>query len=579
MPEYLRTFNIDADGFEAVGGVTSSTVIVWVTFIVLPQSSVTLYVLVITSGQVLPSETSETKATTGLTVQLSKASVTAVISDAGISAVHSTCIADGFEAVGGVTSSTVIVWVTFIVLPQSSVTLYVLVITSGQVLPSETSETKATTGLTVQLSKASVTAVMSDAGISAVHSTAIADGFEAVGGVTSSTVIVWVTFIVLPQSSVTLYVLVITSGQVLPSETSETNATTGLTVQLSKASVTAVMSDAGISAVHSTAIADGFEAVGGVTSSTVIVWVTFIVLPQSSVTLYVLVITSGQVLPSETSETNATTGLTVQLSKASVTAVMSDAGISAVHSTAIADGFEAVGGVTSSTVIVWVTFIVLPQSSVTLYVLVITSGQVLPSETSETNATTGLTVQLSKASVTAVMSDAGISAVHSTAIADGFEAVGGVTSSTVIVWVTFIVLPQSSVTLYVLVITSGQVLPSETSETNATTGLTVQLSKASVTAVMSDAGISAVHSTAIADGFEAVGGVTSSTVIVWVTFIVLPQSSVTLYVLVITSGQVLPSETSETNATTGLTVQLSKASVTAVISDARNISGTFNSNS
>ena len=71
----------------------------------MPQSSVTLYVLVITSGQVLPSETSETKATTGLTVQLSKASVTAVISDAGISAVHSTAIADGFEAVGGVTSS------------------------------------------------------------------------------------------------------------------------------------------------------------------------------------------------------------------------------------------------------------------------------------------------------------------------------------------------------------------------------------------------------------------------------------------------------------------------------------------
>ncbi len=383
-------------------------------------------------------------------------------------------------------------------------------ITSGQLLPSETSDTNATNGVAVQLSASSVTDVISFAGTSPIHSTFIADGFEAVGGVTSSTVIVWVTLIELPQSSVTLYVLVITSGQLLPSETSDTNATNGVAVQLSASSVTDVISFAGTSPIHSTFIADGFEAVGKVVSSIVMVWVTLIELPQSSVTLYVLVITSGQLLPSETSDTNATNGVAVQLSASSVTDVISFAGTSPIHSTFIADGFEAVGGVTSSTVIVWVTLIELPQSSVTLYVLVITSGQLLPSETSDTNATNGVAVQLSASSVTDVISFAGTSPIHSTFIADGFEAVGGVTSSTVIVWVTLIELPQSSVTLYVLVITSGQLLPSETSDTNATNGVAVQLSASSVTDVISFAGTSPIHSTFIADGFEAVGKGVSS---------------------------------------------------------------------
>ena len=218
----------------------------------------------------------------------------------------------------------------------------------------------------------------------------------------------------------------ITSGQLLPSETSDTNATNGVAVQLSASSVTDVISFAGTSPIHSTFIADGFEAVGkGVTSIYVMVWVTLIELPQSSVTLYVLVITSGQLLPSETSDTNATNGVAVQLSASSVTDVISFAGTSPIHSTFIADGFEAVGGVTSSTVIVWVTLIELPQSSVTLYVLVITSGQLLPSETSDTNATNGVAVQLSASSVTDVISFAGTSPIHSTFIADGFEAVVG----------------------------------------------------------------------------------------------------------------------------------------------------------
>jgi hypothetical protein len=71
----------------------------------------------------LPSLTSLTKATTGLTVQLSASSVTTVTSGAGTLAAHSTLIGNGLLAVGGVISFIVIVCVTFIELPQSSVTL------------------------------------------------------------------------------------------------------------------------------------------------------------------------------------------------------------------------------------------------------------------------------------------------------------------------------------------------------------------------------------------------------------------------------------------------------------------------
>src|SRR5512143_3101385 len=103
--------------------------------------------------------------------------------------------------------------------------------------------------------------------------------------------------------------------------------------------------------------------------------------------------------------------------------------------------------------------------------------------------------------------------------------------------------------------TSGQVLPSLTSDTHATTGLTVQLSASSVTTDMSAAGTSPMHCTFIGAGLLAVGSVSSLTVIVWVTVMLLLQSSVILWVLVLPSGQLLPSLTSDAHATTGLTVQ------------------------
>ena len=60
------------------------------------------------SGQLLLSELSETKATIGFKVQLSASSVTTVTSGGGAGAMP-IVISVGFEAVGGVTSTTVII--------------------------------------------------------------------------------------------------------------------------------------------------------------------------------------------------------------------------------------------------------------------------------------------------------------------------------------------------------------------------------------------------------------------------------------------------------------------------------------
>src|SRR6188472_3942927 len=108
-----------------------------------------------TSGQVFPSLTSSTKTTKGIE-QLSASSVTSAVLSAGTSPAHWTLIGAGFDAVGLILSPIVLVCVTNIWFPQSSATLYVLVMTSVQVFPTLTSPTKATTG-TEQLSASSVT--------------------------------------------------------------------------------------------------------------------------------------------------------------------------------------------------------------------------------------------------------------------------------------------------------------------------------------------------------------------------------------------------------------------------------------
>jgi len=115
--------------------------------------------------------------------------------------------------------------------------------------------------------------------------------------------------------------------------------------------------------------------------------------------------------------------------------------------------------------------------------------------------------------------------IHSMFTSAGAVASGSVVSSTVIVCTSVVTFPQSSSISYVLVIISGQVFPSETSDTCVTAGATVQLSASSVIARTSTTGISAVHSTVTSAGAVPVGAILSLTVITCVTWNVFPHSS------------------------------------------------------
>ena len=72
------------------------------------------------SGHGLKSDTCDTKATTGATVQLSASSITTVTSGAGAGP-PGTIVCAGLLAVGKVVSSTMMVWVTLVTFPQASV--------------------------------------------------------------------------------------------------------------------------------------------------------------------------------------------------------------------------------------------------------------------------------------------------------------------------------------------------------------------------------------------------------------------------------------------------------------------------
>jgi len=85
-----------------------------------PHSSSISYVLVISSGHVLLSETSDIWVTVGTAVQLSETPVTSAVFTAGTSAEHWTLTAPGAVAKGAILSLTVITCVTWKVFPQSS---------------------------------------------------------------------------------------------------------------------------------------------------------------------------------------------------------------------------------------------------------------------------------------------------------------------------------------------------------------------------------------------------------------------------------------------------------------------------
>jgi hypothetical protein len=114
-----------AGSVDIVGGVTSSTLIVCVAVVLLPQSSVAVHVLVIEN---------EPAHAPGVVTSLKESSTSASQRSVAVGVVHegvaSQLIVEGagsVDIVGGATSSTLIVCVAVVLLPQSSVAVHVLV--------------------------------------------------------------------------------------------------------------------------------------------------------------------------------------------------------------------------------------------------------------------------------------------------------------------------------------------------------------------------------------------------------------------------------------------------------------------
>src|SRR5688572_32657052 len=132
-----------------------------------------------------------TKLTVGVASQLSASPTTTLTSGAGTLAIHCTLTDVGVLDVGSVSSTAVIVVVTSVLFPQSSITGYVLVTMYGSKTqaapPLFASLTKLTVGVASQLSASPTTTLTSGAGTLAIHCTPIGAGFEAVGAVLSLT--------------------------------------------------------------------------------------------------------------------------------------------------------------------------------------------------------------------------------------------------------------------------------------------------------------------------------------------------------------------------------------------------------
>ena len=146
---------------------------------------------------------------------------------------------------------------------------------------------------------------------------------------------------------------------------------------------------------------------------------------------------------------------------------------------------------------------------------------------------------------------------------------GGVLSSTNMICVQELELPQSSIAVNVLVIVFswGQIPPTVTSE-NPMVGVASQLSVAVALPVL-DVAVLAVHCTVISGGQTIAGGVPSSTKIVCTHELEFPQSSVALHVRVTVNscGHIPPTVTSVKVGVT-LASQLSVAVADPVVAGA-----------
>src|SRR5687767_5480123 len=290
---------------------------------------------------------------------------------AGTSATQETVAFAGHVITGGVLSSTVIVWLHVAELPQSSVTVCVRVIVPRYAAPTSGPVLQAYVRVGSQRSEADAPGNASNAakftghaGTSATQETVTFVGHVITGGVLSSTVIVWLHVAELPQSSVTVCVRMIvpphappTSGPVLQAYVRVGSQRSEADAPGNASNAAKLTGHAGTSASHDTVIFVGHVITGGVLSSTVKVWLHVAELPQSSVTVCVLVIVPPQGPPTSGPVLQAYVRVGSQRSEADAPGNASNAakltghaGTSASHDTVIFVGHVITGGVLSSTV-------------------------------------------------------------------------------------------------------------------------------------------------------------------------------------------------------------------------------------
>jgi hypothetical protein len=241
--------------------------------------------MVYSCGQA-PATVISAKVTTGEGSQLSVAVEDPVFEGAVLS-VHSIVTFAAHVIVGGVLSSIVIVCTQVLVLPQKSVAVHVLVIVySWGQDPATVTSLKLTTGAEKQLSVAVVVPVF-EGSVLSVHSiVTFAAHMVIVGGVLSSIEISCVHEVELPHASVAVQILSIPASQSAPTLKS-LKVRTGLGSQLSVAVLIPVL-DGSVLSVHSIVTFAAHVIIGGVLSSTVIVWRHVLALPHASVAVQVL---------------------------------------------------------------------------------------------------------------------------------------------------------------------------------------------------------------------------------------------------------------------------------------------------
>ena len=263
------------------GAVLSSTVMVWLAVLVLPQGSFAVQVRFTEyfCGQE-PGVVSSAKVKVTVPPQ---ASVAVGVAKEGVAG-HSMVEGAGSDLMtGAVLSSTVMIWLAVLVLPQGLVAVQVrfteyfcgqepCVVTSAKVRATVPPQPSVAVGVAKE-------------GVEG-HSMVVGAGSELItGAVVSSTVMVWLAVLVLPQGSFAVQVRVTEyfCGQELGVVTS---AKVSATVP-PQASVAVGVAKEGVAG-HSTVVGAGSELItGGVLSSTVMVWLAVLALPQGSVAVQV----------------------------------------------------------------------------------------------------------------------------------------------------------------------------------------------------------------------------------------------------------------------------------------------------